>query len=447
MLCAMRTALFTSLFVLALSTPTTFRGCGEDPPPDVVLPPTPPDAGVCAVDDDCPNDDACADIRCLAGACTLVARVVDRDLDGEAAAPCGSDCDDGDRRVFPGAAELCNGFDDDCDGVVDDDAPPTVSNRSVASLTPASALVRVGDALFVTVDGDARPIDRYGRLGMTFDVLAHEGPVSQTETATAPDGRALVASIVEGGTALEYAVLSPGTPPNAVPGIDIAVADGALDLAVVAHRGSFAMAWLWLDTVGVANLSIKADITSTDAPFEIAALVGVATIASDGVSLFFAEGDEQLGVLSAGGVHTTLALGGNTLRHGLASGDGFVVALTLRGTTAMQAYLTRVDASAGLGAPVAVLYTAEGLALSDETRLARVGDGYLVARSGNYDLRVTQVNADLSTTLPDVAFARASSRSRISTAALPGFVAVLNATPSSSAASDVVLITSCGAAP
>ncbi len=32
-----------------------------------------------------------------------------------------SDCDDGDAAVFPGAAELCNGVDDDCDDVVDED--------------------------------------------------------------------------------------------------------------------------------------------------------------------------------------------------------------------------------------------------------------------------------------------------------------------------------------
>ncbi|MCK6519732.1 putative metal-binding motif-containing protein, partial [Myxococcota bacterium] len=32
----------------------------------------------------------------------------------------GGDCDDEDDGVFPGATELCNGLDDDCDGVVDD---------------------------------------------------------------------------------------------------------------------------------------------------------------------------------------------------------------------------------------------------------------------------------------------------------------------------------------
>ncbi|MEZ4340398.1 MAG: putative metal-binding motif-containing protein [Sandaracinaceae bacterium] len=36
-------------------------------------------------------------------------------------AVCGDDCDDGDRSVFPGARELCNGGDDDCNGTVDDE--------------------------------------------------------------------------------------------------------------------------------------------------------------------------------------------------------------------------------------------------------------------------------------------------------------------------------------
>lgn len=34
---------------------------------------------------------------------------------------CGDDCDDGDRAVFPGARELCNGRDDDCDGASDEE--------------------------------------------------------------------------------------------------------------------------------------------------------------------------------------------------------------------------------------------------------------------------------------------------------------------------------------
>lgn len=45
----------------------------------------------------------------------------DADGDGH----CADDCDDADPDVHPGAAELCNEADDDCDGEIDEDAGPT----------------------------------------------------------------------------------------------------------------------------------------------------------------------------------------------------------------------------------------------------------------------------------------------------------------------------------
>lgn len=44
----------------------------------------------------------------------------DADGDGFFARPRGSDCDDGDPAVHPGAAEACNGRDDNCDGAADE---------------------------------------------------------------------------------------------------------------------------------------------------------------------------------------------------------------------------------------------------------------------------------------------------------------------------------------
>jgi len=64
------------------------------------------------------------------------------DHDGDGFTRCGGDCDDGSPSAYPGAVEMCNGVDNDCDGVVDsgvdadldgfdacrdcDDASPTV---------------------------------------------------------------------------------------------------------------------------------------------------------------------------------------------------------------------------------------------------------------------------------------------------------------------------------
>jgi hypothetical protein len=53
-----------------------------------------------------------------AGACSSC----DADGDGYFNATCGgSDCDDTDAAVYPGADEYCNGIDDDCDGTIDED--------------------------------------------------------------------------------------------------------------------------------------------------------------------------------------------------------------------------------------------------------------------------------------------------------------------------------------
>ncbi len=126
----------------------------------------------CHSDDECDDGDACNGVeRCIAvstgsrmcqrgpapsiDACQVCDPDVgpylpDADGDGFVAdegQPCDPqliDCDDGDPGVFPGATEVCNGIDDDCDGARDED---------ILTVTCAT-----------DVDGDGYPGDPTGTM-------------------------------------------------------------------------------------------------------------------------------------------------------------------------------------------------------------------------------------------------------------------------------------------
>lgn len=68
----------------------------------------------------CDDGDPCTEDRCdeRRDACEHV--VVDVDRDGDGVTSCGGDCDDSRDEVFPGAAERCDGADQDCDGRSDE---------------------------------------------------------------------------------------------------------------------------------------------------------------------------------------------------------------------------------------------------------------------------------------------------------------------------------------
>lgn len=152
--------------------------------------PLPADGGITAcVDDlDCGVADLCAPVHCVAGTCIASPPVVcddgnactedscikdtgrcefralTRDEDGDghpgpipgfapgAPGSCGDDCNDTSPLAFPGAAETCDGVDNDCNGVVDDGAlyQPSMSAPLLLSTTGKQA--GLGGIAFGTKD-------------------------------------------------------------------------------------------------------------------------------------------------------------------------------------------------------------------------------------------------------------------------------------------------------
>lgn len=97
-----------------------------------------------------PGDACCSDADCAsAAACDCT------DTDGDTYSPdggaCGAmDCDDNDDLIYPGANERCNGEDDDCDGVEDEDfAVEDICNEGVGVCLKTGEMVCTANGLSV----------------------------------------------------------------------------------------------------------------------------------------------------------------------------------------------------------------------------------------------------------------------------------------------------------
>jgi hypothetical protein len=146
--------------------------------------------GVCALvtAPACDDGDPCTVDMCVSGGCMFTDGRVDADGDGvfargtsadpRAALGCGNDCDDSAANVYPGAPELCDSLDNDCNGIIDDGTsllaphmPPTRVSPQSAMHAQASGLAFDGTAFGATItnwmgrsQGQFQLLDAQGKL-------------------------------------------------------------------------------------------------------------------------------------------------------------------------------------------------------------------------------------------------------------------------------------------
>jgi hypothetical protein len=257
MLAAMRRRiLLASLVVLLCSAfqARGFSGCGSGPGGGAMLPTGGPEG--CFLDEDCPGD-ACTTRACVAGRCVEVG-ILDRDFDGVSPPPCGEDCDDSNANLYPGALEICDGSDQDCDAVIDEEASAEpvrwIAGRFLSDL-PSAVAVRTTTGrpeVFVTeaLDGVVlvRRLDPFGgELGaielMAGGVRSHDLVRQSDGTITlvglAPDERRLYVGDISDRLMVELREVPTG---EAAFGVTAAAYPGGVAAVWVEGGGEI---WLW----------------------------------------------------------------------------------------------------------------------------------------------------------------------------------------------------------
>ena len=181
----------------------------------------------------------------------------DGDGDGVAAA---DDCDDGDPAVHPGATEVCDGVDNDCDPLTSEDGLVTADGVTYSSVADAAVHASVGAEVVVcagtyveTVYVD-HPVWIHG-VGSSEVTIDGDG--QGTTVVVAADGVTLEGLTVTGGLASDGGGVRLNSGNSGLALVDVTLAE---------NSGSYG-GGLFLDTLGAITTLERVTMTGNDAGF------------------------------------------------------------------------------------------------------------------------------------------------------------------------------------
>jgi hypothetical protein len=329
------------VFSVALFADPDFGGCsrgGEiaEPPRDLPRSTEPE----CSSDFDCETD-SCTVATCLGRRCIPTDEPIDSDGDGRSPIPCGDDCDDRDPTVRPGAGEVCDHVDNDCNGRIDEAMTPLVTVTRVYDASSQAVILPWGERallLYVDFDGVLRAIEITPGLAPATRALTvpfFTRPTS-LQAAAGPGDRHFVSYNESERT--RYTIITRGAGGEIElvegPSALFAAEDAARSYRAVAFEASFAVLYDGFDPETAAFARILRTTPTGDSITTVVSDVALAPmLASDGTHLAFLDpGSSDLFFVDRDGVlvaRHTIEPNLNAF-SGLASGDGVVFALTRR---------------------------------------------------------------------------------------------------------------------